>query len=109
MSVFGQRVLRVRLSQDAEAWILPTVEVAASALCAHGLRVVVDRVRAGYRDRTNRSWTEDQEVAEVLKLWAGEDADDPVAAQMAAAWSLAFYTMHRFLTRVEREDRRWDN
>lgn len=105
MNAFGERVLRVRLCQDAQAWILPTVEVAASALRAHGLRVVVDNVPAGYRDQTNQSWTEDPDVAEVLKLWAGGDADDPVAARMAAAWSLAFYTMHRFLTRIEGEGR----
>jgi hypothetical protein len=98
MSIFGRRVLRVRLCQDAPAWIFPTVEVAASALRAHGLRAIVDHVPAGYRDRTNLSWTEDQEVAEVLKLFAGGDADDPLAEEMAAAWSLAFYTMHRFFT-----------
>jgi hypothetical protein len=108
MSIFGRRVLRVRLCQDAPAWIFPTVEVAASALRAHGLRAIVDHVPAGYRDRTNLSWTEDQEVAEVLKLFAGGVADDPLAEEMAAAWSLAFYTMHRFFTRLEGEGRRWD-
>lgn len=103
MNAFGDRVLRVRLCKDARPWILPTVEVAASALRARGFRVVVDSVPAGYRDRTNQSWTEDPDVAKVLKLYAGGDADDPVPAQMAAAWSLSFYTMHRLITRIRGE------
>jgi hypothetical protein len=85
------------------------VEVAASALRAQGLRVVVDHVPADYRDRTNLTWTEDQGVAEVLKLFAGGVADGPFAEQMAAACSLAFYTMHRSFRRLDGEGRRGDS
>jgi len=85
VNVFGERVLRVRLCRDAPRWISITAQLAASELRAQGLRVVVDDVPAGYRDGSNWSWTEDLEVAEVLRLWAGGDADDPVPAQMVVA------------------------
>jgi len=69
-------------------------------LRANGLRAILDDVPPWHRDRTNLPWTEDQDVADVLKLFAGGDADDPVAEQMATIWSFAFYMVHRQFTKV---------
>lgn len=109
VSVFGERVLRVRLCRDAPRWISIKAQLAASQLRAQGLRVVLDDVPAGYRDQSNWSWTEDPEVGEVLKLWAGGYADDPVPAQMVVAWSLEFHATRRRLTMVGGGGRRLDN
>ncbi len=93
---FGQRVLRVRLSWDAETRIALAAESAVRALHASGIRAVLDEVPRDFApDLVNIEWTDEPEESRFVKLWAGHEFKDPAALRMAEAFACAFHGARR--------------
>ena len=101
--ICSDRVLRVRLSRGADDRIALATDSAARALRASGIRAVLDDVPPGYApDPVNIVWTDDPEESTFVRLWAGDDLNDPTVRRMVEAFRYAFRGAREFIARYER-------